>query len=201
MFIGFPRQRESLHLMVSYSAQNDPKCEWRLSAEECRRVIDLSKAFPGQAARIEGGEAERNFRDTTVHFIPHNADTNWLYHKFMTAAVAANDKCWQFDITGFFQDLQLLSYKADTQQHYTWHMDMGPGPDSGRKVSITVQLTDPDEYEGGDLELNSGKILTAPKEAGAIVLFPAFMLHRVTPVTTGERWSIVGWVQGQDQFR
>ena len=43
MFIGFPRQRESLHLMVSYSEHNDPQCEWRLSAEECRRVIDLSR--------------------------------------------------------------------------------------------------------------------------------------------------------------
>lgn len=201
MFIGYPRRRESLHLMVGLTKDNDPKCEWRLSAEECRRVIGFAEMFPGEPARVEGGAAEPSYRNTTVHFVPHTPDTNWLYHKLMTAAVAANDKCWHFDVTGFFQDLQLLSYRADTQQHYSWHMDMGPGQDSGRKISITVQLSGPDDYEGGDLELNTGKILSAPKEAGAIVLFPSFMLHRVTPVTKGQRWSIVGWVQGQDQFR
>jgi PKHD-type hydroxylase len=201
MFIGYPRRRDSLHLMAHFSEATDPKGQWRLSAEECSNAIGLGKIHPGESARVEGGIQERAYRDTTVHFIPHNRDTNWLYHKLMTAAVEANDRCWQFDITGFFQDLQLLSYKADTQQHYTWHMDMGPGADSGRKISITVQLSGPDDYAGGDLELNTGKILSAPREAGAIVLFPSFMLHRVAPVTKGERWSVVGWVQGQDQFR
>jgi len=201
MFIGYPRRRESLHLLVHFSEATDPNGQWRLSADECAKAIAMSNTFRGEPARIEGGGQERSFRDTTVHFIPHNRDTNWLYHKLMAAAVEANDRCWQFDITGFFQDLQLLSYKADTQQHYTWHMDMGPGPDSGRKISISVQLSSADDYEGGELELNSGKILSAPREAGAVVLFPSFMLHRVAPVTKGHRWAIVGWVQGQDQFR
>ena len=201
MFISYPKKRDSLHLMVHFSEKTDPDGRWRLSAEECAKAIALSNVYPGEVARVEGGGHERSYRDTTVHFIPHNPDTSWLYHKLMAAAVEANDRCWQFDVTGFFQNLQLLSYKADKQQHYTWHMDMGPGPDSGRKISITTQLTAPDEYEGGDLELNSGLTLSAPKEAGAIVLFPSFMLHRVTPVTRGERWAIVGWVQGQDQFR
>lgn len=201
MFIGYPRRRESLHLMVHYSESTDPQGRWRLSAEECARVVAMRDTFKGEPARIEGGGRERSYRDTTVHFIPHTPDTNWLYHKLMAAAVEANDRCWQFDVTGFFQDLQLLSYKADTRQHYAWHMDIGPGADSGRKISITVQLSGPDDYAGGELELNSGKILAAPREAGAIVLFPSFMLHRVAPVTRGERWSVVGWVQGQDQFR
>ncbi len=201
MFIGYPRRRDSLHLLVHYSSRTDPQGNWRLSPAECARVIALSKTYPGEPARVEGGDHATSYRDTTVHFIPHNPDTNWLYHKLMMAAVEANDQCWNFDITGFFQDLQLLSYKADTQQHYTWHMDMGPGADSGRKISITTQLSGPDDYAGGDLELNTGRLLSAPKEAGAIVLFPSFVLHRVTPVTQGHRWAIVGWVQGQDQFR
>ena len=201
MFIGYPRRRDSLHLLAHFSEATDPQGRWRLSPEECAKAIGMSTAFPGEEARIEGGGHERGYRDTTVHFIPHNHDTNWLYHKLMAAAVEANDRCWQFDITGFFQDLQLLSYMADTQQHYAWHMDMGPGADSGRKISISVQLSAAQDYEGGELELNSGKILSAPREAGAIVLFPSFMLHRVAPVTSGHRWAVVGWVQGQDQFR
>jgi PKHD-type hydroxylase len=201
MFIGYPRKRDSLHLMVHYSGKTDPGGHFRFSGEECARTIGLSKVFAAEPARIEGAEHARGFRDTTVHFIPHNRDTNWLYHKLMTAVVEANDRCWQFDITGFFQDLQLLRYQGDQRQHYTWHMDIGPGADSGRKISISVQLSAAEDYAGGELELNSGKILSAPREAGAIVLFPSFMLHRVSPVTTGERWALVGWVQGQDQFR
>ncbi len=201
MYIGYPKPRESLHLMAHFSEQTDSPGLWRLSADECKRVIGLSRTFPGEPARIEGGGRERGYRDTTVHFIPHNRDTNWLYHKLMVAAAEANEQCWQFDITGFFQDLQLLNFKSDAQLHYTWHMDRGPGADSGRKISISVQLSAGDDYEGGELELNSGKILSAPREAGAIVLFPSFMLHRVAPVTSGQRWAIVGWVQGQDQFR
>jgi len=201
MFIGYPKRRESLHLMVHMSTQTDPQGNFRLSGEDCARALGLHQTFPGEAARIEGGGEERSFRDTTVHFIPHSQDTNWLYHKLMMAAVEANEQCWQFDITGFFQDLQLLHYRGAAQQHYSWHMDIGPGADSGRKISISVQLTRAENYEGGELELNSGKILTATRELGAIVLFPSFMLHRVAPVTRGERWAIVGWVQGQDQFR
>jgi PKHD-type hydroxylase len=201
MFIGYPRKRESLHLLVHFGVKTDPQGRFRLSADECARAIALASAYPAEPARIEGAAHERRHRDTTVHFIPHNRDTNWLYHKLMTAAAEANEHCWQFDITGFFQDLQLLSYKADTQQHYSWHMDIGPGSDNGRKISISVQLSAADDYAGGELELNSGKILSAPREAGAVVLFPSFMLHRVAPVTRGERWALVGWVQGQDHFR
>ena len=63
-------------------------------------------------------------------------------------------------------------------------MDMGIGPDTGRKISFTVQLSDPDDYEGGELELNTGKILKPPNARGTVALFPAFIMHRVTPVTT-----------------
>ncbi|HSG64401.1 MAG TPA: hypothetical protein VLD39_05350, partial [Gammaproteobacteria bacterium] len=146
MFIGYPRRRDSLHLLVHFSELTDPKGQWRLSAEDCAKAIALGEVYAGEPARVEGGARERAYRDATVHFIPHNRDTNWLYHKLMTAAVEANDRCWQFDVTGFFQDLQLLSYTGDAQQHYSWHMDMGPGADSGRKISITVQLSDPTEY-------------------------------------------------------
>jgi PKHD-type hydroxylase len=66
-----------------------------------------------------------------------------------------------------------------------------------RKISITVQLSDPNDYEGGVLELNVGNtIVQMPKEKGCAVLFPSYILHRVTPVTKGIRKSLVLWVGG-----
>jgi PKHD-type hydroxylase len=76
-------------------------------------------------------------------------------------------------------------------------MDIGPHPINHRKISITIQLSDPDEYEGGDLELWAGVgQVKAPRFQGCAVLFPSYILHRVTPVITGTRKSLVLWVGG-----
>ena len=68
---------------------------------------------------------------------------------------------------------------------------------SRRKISITVQLSDPSEYEGGDLQIkiNAGQSDT-PKGLGNVVIFPSYLLHRVTPVTKGLRRSLVLWITG-----
>ena len=201
MFIIYPNQRERLHLMVHFSNESDPEGQYRFSPTDCAQTIELSRSFPAESGRVEGALEASQIRSATTHFIPHVKSTVWLYRKLMEAAVEANERYWNFDITGFFQPLQLVSYEGDTQQHYAWHLDIGPGADTGRKISISVQLSDAGDYQGGELEINSGKIITTPREAGAIVLFPSFVMHRVAPVTAGLRWALVGWVQGQQHFR
>jgi len=62
---------------------------------------------------------------------------------------------------------------------------------------MTISLTDPEEYEGGDLEMNIGNILEIPRKQGATIIFPSFYLHRVTPITKGTRKSFVLWVGGE----
>jgi PKHD-type hydroxylase len=80
---------------------------------------------------------------------------------------------------------------------FDWHLDFGPGESSKRKLSMTIQLSDPSEYEGGDLQfMINQNIVSASREKGIIVIFPSFILHRVTPITKGTRQSIVGWVSG-----
>ena len=62
---------------------------------------------------------------------------------------------------------------------------------------MTIQLSDADAYEGGDLQfMINNKIVNAPREKGTIIIFPSFVMHRVTPITKGTRQSIVGWVSG-----
>ena len=68
---------------------------------------------------------------------------------------------------------------------------------SNRKLSITVQLSDSLEYEGGELQFMINQhIMTAPKEKGTAIICPSFALHHVTPVTKGSRKFIVGWIRG-----
>jgi PKHD-type hydroxylase len=78
---------------------------------------------------------------------------------------------------------------------YGWHQDYGAKV--SRKLSLTVQLTDPSEYEGGNLQImTTGTPVNARKQRGLIVAFPSYVLHQVTPVTQGSRQSLVAWVSG-----
>ena len=67
-----------------------------------------------------------------------------------------------------------------------------------RKLSFSLQLSDPDQYTGGELEFldNSGKTMFAPKQRGTMVVFDSRLKHRVRRVKSGLRKSIVGWVVG-----
>jgi len=134
-------------------------------------------------------------RKSSVMFIDNTPDNDWIYNKLASLAIKSNNERYWFDLLGFHQELQLTRYsKGD---FFDWHLDFGAGEISARKLSITVQLSDPDDYEGGDLQFMINKeIVNAPREKGTIVVFPSFIMHRVTPIIKGTRQSIVGWVSG-----
>ena len=105
-----------------------------------------------------------------------------------------------FDIWNM-ADIQYTVYRADNEGHYDWHTDdqvsTGPNRVSARKISMTIQLSDPSEYEGGDFQFY--RLTDMPeelKEKGTVLLFPSSHLHRVTPVTKGVRKSLVAWFDG-----
>jgi PKHD-type hydroxylase len=111
-----------------------------------------------------------------------------------------NSKYYGFDLTGFEDALQYTVYnESDTKEHYTWHVDnLGQGRPGCRKLSIVIQLSDPQEYEGGELQLHYQSYHIARKDKGLLYIFPSYVLHRVTPVTGGTRRSLVGWICGPD---
>jgi PKHD-type hydroxylase len=77
-------------------------------------------------------------------------------------------------------------------------MDVGDGPIAmRRKLTMVAQLSDPADYRGGRLEINGdGRARQAPTGQGSVVVFPSFALHRVEPVSEGERWSLTLWAHG-----
>ena len=100
-------------------------------------------------------------------------------------------------------ELKMIEYEKGG--HYTWHADFNPGTCSLRKLVAIIQLTDPSEYEGGDVQFgiqdkHTKEWYTMNKLKGSLTLFPAFLCHNVTPVTKGKRISLVAWVTGP-QFR
>jgi len=145
-----------------------------------------------------GSGVNHSIRNSKVCWIDNN-QIPWLYPRIGWIARQLNGQFFQYDITGLNDDLQYTVYNSDVEGHYDWHMDKGLSTDGSppRKLSLVVMLSDPSEYEGGDLEIitgNNSQILD--KKKGMVHAFPSFLLHRVTPVTKGTRRSLVIWLCG-----
>ena len=97
----------------------------------------------------------------------------------------------------YLQEMQLSRYLAEDGGHYDWHID-GTEPEEGmqRKLSISILLNDPAEFEGGELQIKGVESKNILTKRGSIVVFPSFLEHRVTPVTWGVRYSAVTWAMG-----
>ena len=136
----------------------------------------------------------------------------WIYSEIQPYIHEANSMAeWNFD-WDYSEACQFTEYKVG--QFYDWHCDSyyepynlpdEPNRDKKiRKLSMTLSLTDPSEYEGGDLEFDfrntdegsQPRICEEIREKGSLVVFPSFVWHRVTPVTKGTRHSLVCWNLG-----
>ena len=197
--------------LIFESPTNDPQQYYwykaALTKEEVDKVIKLASELPeAHKASTIGDDSGGDTRSSSIKWIPpHNATWNWLYERMMELSVEANDALWNFDLRTSLESIQYTEYYASENGHYDWHQDIGIGElPSKRKVSITIQLSESDEYVGGELlictgsngkgELDNNKV--CPRGKGVGVLFPSYMMHRVTPVTTGNRKSLVLWVGG-----
>ncbi len=111
-----------------------------------------------------------------------------------------NAELWGFELAGA-ERLQFSAYRPG--EYYDWHMDLGArGAFALRKLSVSVQLNDPSEYEGGDIEVSIGTATSRANRAlGTVILFPGYAMHRVLPVTRGVRYSLVAWIVGNQPFR
>lgn len=179
------------------------------SARQCDRIIDAAADLGNEVARVGGvdggggAELDDGIRRSRVAWIPAEQPYNWIYDKLASVVRRAN-RVYDFDLIGFTEELQFTEYE-DAGAFYTWHQDGLDGELAGRKLSLVVQLSGPDDYEGGNLELfgldggeaDGGSVRPpAVRERGTVVVFPAFEFHRVTPLLSGRRRSLVCWVGG-----
>jgi PKHD-type hydroxylase len=159
--------------------------------------------IPSQPGVTQNGAQDQGIgleaRSSSIKWVQFNEETKWIYDKIGQMAQTANEDLFQFDLSHMPENIQYTEYYASNKGHYDWHMDIGSeGFMRFRKLSVTVQLSGPDEYDGGDLQIWTGGQYpyTAPRGKGNVVIFPSFMMHRVTPVTRGTRKSFVLWLGG-----
>jgi len=188
---------------TSNADQFHPFITWRDAFTESE--IDLIKKYcsklPKQSAvvGIEDGKysEDEKIRVSNVSWASCEQESQWIYDRLAFVIRSINSKFFNFDLYGFVEDLQYTEYDGDSRGHYTWHLDMTNSVASPRKLSLVLQLSDPSEYEGGDLEtFTTPEPTSVDKEKGLIAVFPSWALHRVTPVTSGVRHTLVAWIAG-----
>jgi len=194
---------------------NDPQQYYwfkdALTKEEVEKVIKLASKLPQEAASIGDKNTDKiqDTRSSIVKWIPKSSEWDWLYERMIYLAKEANTVLWRFDLHSADESIQYTEYNASEKGHYNWHQDILEGSQgSRRKVSITIQLSDEEDYKGGDLQISLGgdasgqltSTIECPRGLGVGVLFPSYMMHRVTRVTEGTRKSLVIWVGG-DHYR
>lgn len=143
-----------------------------------------------------GSGSDARTRVTRVAWIKQGAETEWIYARMLQVARAMNEQVYGYDLRGFAEPFQYTVYEDREGGHYDWHVDQGP-MEPVRKLSLSVQLSDPARYQGCDLELHGAtEISRGPRDRGAVIIFPSYVLHRVTPIQSGTRKSLVAWISG-----
>jgi PKHD-type hydroxylase len=168
------------------------------SKEECQKIINISK----DKGLIKGTTfGDSNIRDSKISWLYPADGIDWVFRRVTDITLNLNERFFKFDLFGINEGFQFTNYKAPSGK-YGKHVDRSMNM-SVRKLSISIQLTNPEEYEGGELKLYDGddeKAIVMDKTQGTLILFPSYVLHEVMPVTKGERNSLVTWVTGK-QFK
>lgn len=165
-----------------------------VDAKNVNRIIELGESLQKEKAKTYGNKTARHAQISWIWA----ADAPWLFGKIWSLIHEANRQ-FKFDL----EEIEPLQYTVYPDGGlYDWHMDKGRytrSEISRRKLGLTIQLTKPEEYGRGDLELKLGDDdLLMPGQRGTAIIFPSYVLHRVTPVSYGERRSLVAWVSGPE---
>ncbi len=191
-----------------------------LSHRFCDQIIEQGKKNKDEFARI-GFLKDKNLSKDQIKEIKKKRNSNvtwmndqWIYREILPYVHAANKNAgWNFNFD-FSESCQFTKYSRG--QYYGWHCDswIEPYKDENinlnnkiRKLSVTCSLSDSSEYTGGELEFNFNDPEKTKKQnikkcveilpKGSICVFPSFVWHRVCPVKTGTRYSLVIWNIGE----
>lgn len=183
-----------------------------LSPPECEGLSQVAESRPLQSGSIGNGtDHDARVVDTyrkveTSQLLPGDelcgVNLNWLFERVRDKVIWANNNHYQFDLHGLWQQINYLKYKAASRPdevpgHYDAHQDFGGGESSQRKLSVVIQLSKPEDYDGCRLLLhNENEYDPGRVNQGDMIVFPSWTVHRVTDITRGERRALVSWVSG-----
>lgn len=177
--------------------------EGRFNKETCQRIISLASLLSEEEAGV-GGNPEKNsqVRRSKIRWL--NAampDFKDLCLDMEDMFKEANRRAFGVELW-HIHEIQFTKYDSSEEGFYDLHNDVmwNSSNCAHRKLSMSIQLSDPSDYEGGDLEIQPLYLgrpdPTMLRKQGNVIVFPSFLLHKITPVTKGTRYSMVAWMEG-----
>lgn len=173
-----------------------------ITKAQCKQLIEAGKTNGLYDAKINDEGTDKpdyydpDVRNCQLAKIPFQ-QLLWMEDLLSEALSEINFSNYNFDLVGF-SDLQMIEYNKGT--YFKRHLDNFLGEmEYQRKITFIIQLTDPDEYVGGDLVVythEDEEIMT--RKQGSLIVFPSYTMHEVREVLSGTRHSIIGWVLGPD---
>tara|TARA_R110002020_G_C15907552_1_gene741623 strand:+ start:79 stop:630 length:552 start_codon:yes stop_codon:yes gene_type:complete len=168
-----------------------------LSDSQMDMIAEKANDLPDiNATTFAENKVDTDVRRSKVKWLTHDNDVRGLLWSY---AQESNRNAFGFDVTSV-GDIQYTEYHSSESGHYDWHHDIHWNQDKAydRKLSITVQLSGPEDYTGGMFEFDETQTpdYEVSNKKGTILVFPSYLRHRVKPVESGTRISLVAWFEG-----
>lgn len=184
----------------------------RVPGRICDKIINYGKQLQSETGVVGSNDKDSQIRKSNISWF---RDESWIA-KWVIRGARDVIEDWGWEVSEP-EPLQFTMYNAP-DGHYTWHKDTYDTRQKEitenndiynrqRKVSVVCNITDPSEYEGGELEIidptagpddDETRIIKISKDRGNVIVFPSFLFHRVTPITRGTRYSLVCWFRGPE---
>ena len=166
-----------------------------LSPEQCDAIKNACESPLWIQGEVNSGQIDKKLRNVKQQGLMMNEE-GWPHTRILELMKQANETRYKFNVSGFMNYDAPMIMEYGKGCHYDWHIDVGKSVPN-RKLSFTIQLSKPEDYEGGDLEFLGTEInKEAFRQQGTCVIFPSFLAHKITKVKSGTRYAIVGWVHG-----
>tara|TARA_B100000900_G_scaffold374344_1_gene355567 strand:+ start:998 stop:1612 length:615 start_codon:yes stop_codon:yes gene_type:complete len=166
-----------------------------LSAYTCRKIINertrpSNKSVKG---RIQSDGSYKLSKKREVDCWIIDEKQQWIDEIIISTAETAMSYL-DYNLVGLLERPQLLRYTSPSKG-YNWHIDLGQGEASTRKISISICLNE--DFVGGELLFFSDELYKLKLPLGKCIAFPSFLSHKVLPVRQGVRWALVAWISGE----
>ena len=170
----------------------------------CDAIVELALKLPATQGTIfnssrvnDPGRVSTAIRQSQVRWVNRNDPQFAKLLAFTDKVVRTVNQGFQVNCDTV-NSLQFTEYPVGG--YYNWHHDINWNRNDGRarKISFVIQLSAPDQYTGGDLEFkdHENPVREHLREKGTMICFMPYQMHRVTPLESGTRYSLVGWYEG-----
>jgi PKHD-type hydroxylase len=175
------------------SAISEQYCDYIIEKATKHPVIDATIGFDNSNFEDHG------YRSSSIRWLDVLGQDSDIAETLMRFVRRSNRNNFGFNI-GTMNEIQYTEYHASSGGKYDWHHDVFWENDMpyDRKLSVVIQLSNPSDYNGAQFEF-FGMPSPTPEQwspRGSVLIFPSFFFHKVNPITSGTRISLVSWIEG-----